>query len=688
LHAQRDSTSSPPASSELRIALVIGNAAYKDAPLRNPTNDAVDVATALRELGWKVTLRTNASQRQMKDSIRQFGSELTRGGVGLFYFAGHGIQYRGENYLVPIGASIEREADVEDETVGARYLLTQLEEARNRVNIVIMDACRNNPYTRGFRSVSRGLAQMDAAQGTLVAFATAPGSVAADGEGRNGVYTKHLLRQIRQSGVPVELMFKRVRDGVIKETEERQTPWESSSLRGADFYFRATAAGTVAGPSEPIAPAAVHSTAIELAFWESIKTSTNRTDFEEYLRRYPDGHFVGLARNRIQSITIPVAVAAPSALTNNLRRSEEIKIGNINPYSGPASAYGTIGKSIGAYFRKVNDEGGVNGRVIRYISYDDGYSPPKTVEMARKLVEQDEVLLILQSLGTPPNSAIHKYMNARKVPQLFVASGATKWNDPRSYPWTMGWQPSYHTEGAIYAQHIIKTRPNARIAILYQNDDYGKDYLKGFKDGLSTNTHMIVSELSYEVTDPTVDSQVVQLQASGADVFFNITTPKFAAQAIRRAFDSGWKPVHYLNNVSASVGSVLTPAGLDKSVGLISTQYLKDPTDKAWAKDPAVIEWTAFMKKYYPDGNLSDAANFYGWAVAQTMVHVLKQAGENLTRENVMRQAANLKDFVLAAALPGIRINTSQNDFAPFESVQLIQFDGRQWNRFGEVMGK
>lgn len=389
---------------------------------------------------------------------------------------------------------------------------------------------------------------------------------------------------------------------------------------------------------------------------------------------------------------LALCLASPLALAQKKydpgASDKEIKIGNINPYSGPASAYGTIGKSISAYFKKVNAEGGINGRMVNFISYDDGYSPPKTVEMARKLVEQDEVLLLFQPLGTPPNSAIHKYMNSKKVPQLFVATGATKWNDPKNFPWTMGWQPNYQTEGAIYAQHIIKTKPNAKIAILYQNDDYGKDYLEGFKRGLGKRTNMIVKEVSYEVTDPTVDSQMVQLQASGADVFFNITTPKFAAQAIRRAFDSGWKPVHYLNSVSASVGSVLKPAGFDKSVGLISTQYLKDPTDVAWASDPAVLEWIAFMAKYFPEGDKTDASNFYGWAVAKTLEQVLKQAGNTLTRENVMKQAASLKDFVLAAALPGIKINTSPTDFAPFESVQLISFDGKQWNRFGEVMGK
>jgi len=323
-----------------------------------------------------------------------------------------------------------------------------------------------------------------------------------------------------------------------------------------------------------------------------------------------------------------------------------------------------------------------------WLSYDDGYSPPKTVEMVRKLVEQDQVLFVFQTLGTPPNTAIHKYMNQRKVPQAFVATGATKWNDPRSFPWTVGWQPNYQTEGRIYAAHILQNNPKAKIGILYQNDDYGKDYLKGMKDGLGDKASMIVREVSYEVTDPTVDSQIVQLQGSGADTFFNITTPKFAAQAIRKAYDIGWKPTHYLNNVSASVGTVLMPAGLEKSVGLLSTQYYKDATDEQWKNDPAVKEWEGFMKKYYPEGNVLDAANHYAYLVSQTLHQVLKQAGNDLTRANVMKQAANLKSFRPEGLLPGIRINTDTNDFAPIESVQLIRFDGKQWQRFGQVMGK
>jgi branched-chain amino acid transport system substrate-binding protein len=389
------------------------------------------------------------------------------------------------------------------------------------------------------------------------------------------------------------------------------------------------------------------------------------------------------------SVAIGLAFAA-SALAQKKydpgASDTEIKIGQTMPYSGPVSAYGTIGKVEAAYFKKVNDEGGINGRKINLISLDDAYSPPKTVEMVRRLVEQDEVLLVFQSLGTAHNSAVQKYLNTKKVPQLFVATGATRWNDPQGNPWTMGWQPNYQTETTIYAKHILKEKPNAKIGVLYQNDDYGKDYLKGLKDGLGDKAKMIVAEVSYEVSDPTIDSQIVQLQGSGADVFINITTPKFAAQAIRKAWDIGWKPLHYLNNISIPVGSVLTPAGLDKSVGLISTAYLKDPTDTQWASDAAIADWTAFMKKHYPDGSLIDSSNVYGYTVAQTMVQVLKQCGDNLTRENVMKQAASLKDFAPNTLLPGIKINTSAKDFAPIEGVQLIKFDGKSWVRFGEVI--
>ena len=393
----------------------------------------------------------------------------------------------------------------------------------------------------------------------------------------------------------------------------------------------------------------------------------------------------------IGSLALCLALAASQALAQKKydpgASDKEIKIGQTMPYSGPASAYGTIGKVEAAYFRKINDEGGINGRKVNFISLDDGYSPPKTVEMVRRLVEQDEVLLLFNTLGTPSNTAIHKYMNAKKVPQLFVATGATKWNDPKGNPWTMGWQPNYQTETTIYAKHILATRPNAKIAVLYQNDDYGKDYLKGLEDGLGDKAKtMIVARASYETSDPTVDSQIVQLQASGADVFVNITTPKFAAQAIRKAYDIGWKPVQYLNNVSLSVGSVLTPAGLEKSVGLITAQYGKDPTDPQWANDPGMNEWRAFMAKYYPEGDTKDASNVYGYGAARTLVQVLKQCGDNLTRENVMKQAGSLKDFDPGTSLPGIKINTSASDFAPIQAVQLARFDGKTWVLFGQVI--
>ncbi len=365
----------------------------------------------------------------------------------------------------------------------------------------------------------------------------------------------------------------------------------------------------------------------------------------------------------------------------------EIKIGNIMPYSGPASAYGVIGKTEEAYFRKINAEGGINGRKITFISYDDAYTPPKTVEQARKLVESDEVLLIFNPLGTPPNSAIQKYMNTKKVPQLFVATGATKWNDPKEFPWTMGWQPNYQSETQIYAKYILKNHPNAKIAVLYQNDDYGKDYLKGFKDGLGAKgASLIVAEDTYEVTEPTIDSHIVTLKASGADVFMNITTPKFAAQAIKKNAELGWKPLHFLNNVSASIGSVIAPAGKENAQGIISSAYLKDPTDPQWKTDPAMIAWNKFLDQYYPDANRADASVMYAYTVAQGLVHVLQACGDDLTRANIMKQAASIQNLELGGLLPGIKVNTSATDFAPLSQLQLERFKGETWERFGDIL--
>jgi branched-chain amino acid transport system substrate-binding protein len=366
---------------------------------------------------------------------------------------------------------------------------------------------------------------------------------------------------------------------------------------------------------------------------------------------------------------------------------KEIRIGHTNPYSGNASAYGVIGKSIEAYFKKVNDEGGVNGRKINFITYDDGYAPPKTVEMVRKLIEEDKVLLLFNTLGTPPNSAIHKYMNAKKVPQLFVATGASKWGNPKEFPWTMGWQPDYATEAAIYAKHIMANVKDAKIGILMQNDDYGKDYLNGFKTGLGKDNEKLIVQLStYEVTDPTVDSQMIQLKNSGANVFFNITTPKFAAQAIKKAAEIGWKPVHYLNNVSDSVATVMKPAGFENGQGIIVAQYRKDATDAQWANAPDVVAWRAFMAKYMPQGDVKDSGYVFGYAVAHSLVEVLKKSGDNLTRENVMKQAASLKNYDNPMLLPGIKINTSATDFYPIQAVQLARFKGESWELFGNIL--
>ena len=391
-----------------------------------------------------------------------------------------------------------------------------------------------------------------------------------------------------------------------------------------------------------------------------------------------------------RSLVLGAGLAATGALVPGgaFAQAKEIKLGQTMPYSGPASAYATIGKVEQAYFKMINDQGGVNGRMINLLSVDDGYSPPKAVEQVRKLVEQDEVVALFQTLGTPSNSAIHKYVNAKKVPQLFVATGASKWNDPKNFPYTFGFNLSYQTEGEIYARYILKNKPAARIAVLYQNDDYGKDVLAGVKRVLGTaNAKMIVAEQTYEVTDPTVDSQILTLKASGADTFINITTPKFAAQAVRKVADSGWKPLHFLNNVGASVGSVLTPAGLDKSVGLITVQYYKDANDPQWKDDPAMLQWRGFMGKYYRDGNVADASNIYGVIAAELMVQVLKQCGNDISHENIRKQAENIKAFKSGLLLPGITLNTSPTDHSPVDQGQLSKFDGKQWVLFGDVLG-
>jgi branched-chain amino acid transport system substrate-binding protein len=364
----------------------------------------------------------------------------------------------------------------------------------------------------------------------------------------------------------------------------------------------------------------------------------------------------------------------------------EIKIGHTNPYSGPASAYGVEGQLYQAYFKALNETGGVNGRKVNFITYDDGYSPPKTVEMVRKLVEEDKVLLCFNTLGTPCNTAIHKYMNQKKVPQLYVATGASKWGDPKNFPWTMGYQPDYHTEGAIYAKHILATVKDPKIGVLMQNDDYGKDYWNGLQEGLGKDSSKIAKHVTYEVTDPTVDSQIIQLKESGANVFFNIATPKFAAQAIRKAGELGWKPAQYLNNVSASVAAVLKPAGFDNSQGVVTAAYNKDPTDKQWDDAPDMKEWRAFMAKNMPNANTGDSSYVYAYSAAALMVETLKKCGDELTRANIMKQAASHHQLKLPGLLPGITVSTSPTDFYPIQSVQLQRFKGETWELFGDVM--
>jgi len=400
-----------------------------------------------------------------------------------------------------------------------------------------------------------------------------------------------------------------------------------------------------------------------------------------------------LTRNRIAIAAAAFAVLAASSSGALAQKKydtgatdTEIKIGNIMPYSGPASAYGVIGKTEEAYFKKINAEGGIKGRKINFVSYDDAYSPPKAVEQVRKLVESDEVLLVFNPLGTPSNTAIQKYLNAKKVPQLFVATGATKWNDPKDFPWTMGWQPSYQSEARIYAKFLMKEKPDARIAILYQNDDFGKDYLKGLKDGLGPKASMLIAEESYETAEPTIDSHIVKLKSTGADVFINISTPKFAAQAIKKIAEIDWKVMHIVSNVSASVGSVIKPAGFENAQGILSAAYAKDGADPQWDNDPGMKKLFAFLEKYYPEANRLDGAVVYGYGAAQTLVKVLEMCGDDLTRANVMKQAASLKDFAPDTLLPGVKINTSATDFAPISQLQMMRFKGEKWDLFGDII--
>jgi branched-chain amino acid transport system substrate-binding protein len=393
----------------------------------------------------------------------------------------------------------------------------------------------------------------------------------------------------------------------------------------------------------------------------------------------------------ISAAVVAVAATSTSALAQKKydtgASDAEIKIGNIMPYSGPASAYGVIGKTEEAYFKMINDKGGINGRKINFVTYDDAYSPPKAVEQVRKLVESDEVLAVFNPLGTPSNTAIQKYLNSKKVPQLFVATGATKWNDPKNFPWTMGWQPSYQSEAQIYAKRLLKEKPDAKIAILYQNDDFGKDYLKGTKDGLGAKAaSMIIMEESYEVSEPSVDSHIVKIKAANPDVLLIYATPKFGAQTIKKTAELGWKPLQIITNVSASVGSVMQPAGFENAQDVLSAAYAKDAADPQWNSDPGMKKWVEFIDKYIPGADKTDGGYVYGYGAAQTLAKVLEMCGDDLTRANVMKQAASLKDFTPDTLLPGVKLNTTGTDFAPIAQLQMQRFKGQKWELFGDII--
>ena len=400
-------------------------------------------------------------------------------------------------------------------------------------------------------------------------------------------------------------------------------------------------------------------------------------------------------RHFLRGLTIAAAASFFTAATGMAQGQKtydtgatdtEIKVGNIMPYSGPASSYAAIGKTEAAYFKMINEQGGINGRKINFISYDDAYSPPKTVEQTRRLVESDEVLLLFNSLGTATNSAIQKYMNSKKVPQLFVSSGASKWADPKHFPWTMGWSPSYRNEGRIWASYILKNHPDAKIGVLFQNDDFGKDYLAGVREGLGDQADkMIVVQAGYEIFAPTIDSQIVQIKAASPDVFLNIASPKFAAQAIKKVGELGWKPVQLLVNVSQSVGTVMKQAGFANAQDVISAAYMKDPSDPQWKDDPAIKDWVAFMDKYYPDGDKADIYTVYGYGVAKALVEVLRNCGDTLTRDNVMKQATSL-DYAVGVYLPGTKIKTGPSDYSPIEQLQMMRFKGERWELFGPVL--
>ena len=697
------------AMAEKRIALLIGNKDYKPGvgALVNPLNDIRMVGDALKAVGFEVLRPTqNATRTIMLLAVHDFAAKLSAAGadaVGFLYYSGHGIASAGENYLVPIDIDEPSTRLLSVQGVKHSEVLAILRsEAPNAAHYLVLDACRNT--LQGARG-GKGFVPVGQQSGVLVAFAAEPGKTASDTGAGSGPYAAALAAELVKPGQNDLLMFHRVRVAVMDKTNGDQVPWTEDGIQRRERVLFG-GDGKVSAASDEVA--ALRDQLIKLqeelrrqqetGVGNAVQMGTLKEELAKSkgeLSRREEELNKQLATAKPPDPKPPPAaspVVAVSPIVAVKKRYDdgatdtEIRIGNTNPYSGNASAYGVMGKTIEAYFKMVNEQGGINGRKINFITYDDGYAPPKTVEMVRKLVEEDKVLFVFQTLGTPPNTAIHKYLNQKQVPHLFVATGASKWGNPKEFPWTMGWQPDYVTEAIIYAKHILANVKNPKIAVLMQNDDYGKDHFNGFKQGLGKDANKIVQVATYEVTDPTVDSQMIQLKNSGATVFFNITTPKFAAQAIKKAAEIGWRPVHYLNSVSASVGAVMKPAGIENAQSIITAAYIKQPTDPQWARSPDMMAWNQFMDKYLPHGDKKISFYAYGYAVTATLVEVLKRCGDNLTRENIMKQAASLKDLEVPLLLPGIKINTGPNDFFPIQSVRLQRFNGDTFELFGEVL--
>ena len=693
-----------PSGADTRVALVIGNGAYRNAPqLPNPSNDANDVAAALRRSGFETIVAIDLDRNGMEDATIRFARAARSADVAMFYYSGHALQFGGVNYLVPIDAKLTDESDLR-RMARVDDIVADLQQAKN-LRILVLDSCRDNPLAEQLKrsigmtravSLQRGLAKIDSPQGMIVAYATQAGRTADDGTGRNSPYTAAFLKNI-ENEEEIGTIFRQVSEDVYETTRHEQLPELSLSVIGK-FYLRGKINVTIVPQPpkvDPCTSAGDH--------WKSAEAIGTRAAFEDHLKLFSSCAFAGLARARIEMLqTKSAALVVPpkpatrqspckdKVIAASLTDECVIKIGNIMPYTGPApdTRFATVGKVEAAYFKKINAEGGINGRRIQFLSYDNSSSPTTGLEQVRKLVEDDKVAAVFSPLHTPTtNAMIRDYLNKQEVPQLFVASPLAKWGDPSNFPWTMGWEASFQAEGRVYARYILANRLNARIAVLYENNDFGKDLLKGFKDGLGSKaSEMIVREEAYSTSEPTIDSRVVFLKSSNADVFVNIATPKFAAQAIAKIAELGWKPMQFVSKVSTSVPPMFGAAGQQSAQGIFSSRSTIDPGDPMWRDHPAVREWQSFMKTYYPEGDVANVLNVYGYNMARTLVQVLKQCGDDLGRANIMKQAANLKDFDPGLLAPGIKINTSSTDFFPIEQLQMIKFERNYWQPIGAVI--